>query len=306
MYFSYPQSTLNKSLQVSQHWDSYHNIPVSLPPSFKNETNYIVNNKYKTTNFKQTNYNINIAEKYVNNKIYTAPLLSSTSVNTIKVLSYNLYNEGMQKDQILTNNKKIIQNYLPLDFIGLQEATNYDKLDIKMKSIQTTSENNPIALLWDDSKYNLVAYHSDNFIPGRPILGARFTYKIFDSPIFVITLHAQHNIQNDKIYTDSILKILSKLDFNPKYRLIILGDFNKNITSLTLYPYLTLYDTHFVKQTTTATCCDTEGITFNYKADHILDSYPPIFAPKSKVNKNYIPSSDHLPLFSILHPMQKF
>ena len=186
MYLSYPQPTLNDSLQVSHHWDEYQSIPISLNPNFKNKTNFILNKSIETTDFKQTNKNIQV----IKNLNAYAPLLSDHSVNTIRVLTYNIHNKGMQSDRVIHNNKKIIQKNAPYDFIGLQEATNFNKLDIKMQSLSGSDSSNPIALLWDDSKYKLIKYYEDTFVPGRPILTARFHYRLFDCPLFVVNLHA--------------------------------------------------------------------------------------------------------------------
>ena len=218
--------------------------------------------------------------------------------------------------ECLVNVVKLIDKYSKqLDFIGLQEASNYDKIVNKigneMKYIHYKPRLEDIVLFYK-KEYILdeqIYIHSWMESRGRPYMVRFFNVRSHD--ICVINLHAGHN---DDIYKlenyinefKNNIKGDIKGDINviinrlKTWDIIIFGDFNDELVS----PEFKLFGRTFKGKNTIKTCCDpqlnpdSKGMNVTRAYDHIMVS---TIQNKSEIETEVLqpdsPSSDHLPLF---------
>ncbi len=261
----------------------------------------------------------------------------------IKILSYNVCYEAMmgkhKKCKTQINNNNICLNNLatfiktnnPFDFVGLQEATNYENI-VKVADltnmgsvIKETPEH--MITLYNKDKYTLeffmIGGMSDSTVIIKP--GARpFTMLFFTQQVCVFNMHGSHNnpkfgysFFNFNEYLKTQLKdhehkkeIVEKLK---KYDIILMGDLNNKIEGNVNYSpsdnsYLFLKDQELVPNgrrlygvTKENTCCDNNlkpihnNVTFI--ADHILSTFKNI---KNQVPNPISPASDHLPIIATI------
>jgi endonuclease/exonuclease/phosphatase family metal-dependent hydrolase len=257
----------------------------------------------------------------------------------ISILSYNISWESMsgaKKDwQLCSNNTnpknpnhssvcvsniaKVI-NENPVDFITLQEATDYEKLLKecpilgKMKYIVHNSGLDVIITFWD-SKYKMIKTVKGEFEKGRPWMAT-----IFSNGICLINVHFGHYDSHDEYkHLENIIKKIKqkcnifkstrqtitnlskkKLYDNMISRFIISGDFNYDIKNFgDKKGIIILDDVRFYHNPKhMLTCC----ISRRRHYDHVIDTYhSPLKITIPEVN--YM-ASDHKPIIARLHNKQ--
>ncbi len=261
----------------------------------------------------------------------------------IKVLSYNVCYEAMQgthtKCQKQINNNNICLNNLasfiksnnPFDFIGLQEATNYENI------VKVADLTNMGSVIKDSAEHMITLYNKDKYTLEFSMIGGMsgstdiikpdarpFTMLFFTQQICVFNMHGSHNnpkfgysFFNFNEYLKTQLEghnrkkeIIEKLK---KYDIILMGDLNNKIAGNGNYSsldnsYLFLKDPELVPNgrrlygvTKENTCCDNNlKPTHNnvkFIADHILSTFKNI---KNQVSDPISPASDHLPIIATI------
>ncbi len=248
----------------------------------------------------------------------------------IRVLTYNIFWKAMTTNKkniqpqchiihddnlVYTSCAKNVAYFIdrqdPLDFVCLQEATNYQTLSkismvlSKMKIISHKPGVESIVTFYDGSKYQLDEKHHS--ITGwMHSIHRPFLINFFNNNICLINLHAGHH--GDIYHFDSYLKkLLSDMDdlaiYLHKlktYQIIMAGDFNSNLSTKLSFTFL--YDPffqimngrQFYGLTKIPTCCTkgTDLSTITRVLDHIISTTTDI---QSKIYK--IPdTSDHMPI----------
>ena len=157
---------------------------------------------------------------------------NNTNKNNPKHYSVCVSNIANVINNNINNNN---DNYNSLDFITLQEATNYDKLIEqspvlkKMKYETNMSVLDTIITFWNPN-YTLLYTIKGEFEKGRPWMATLFT-----NGICVINVHMGHYTKDIKYYKLEVLlfsikdHIMKKGDSKIVKRYIISGDFNYNI-----------------------------------------------------------------------------
>jgi endonuclease/exonuclease/phosphatase family metal-dependent hydrolase len=252
---------------------------------------------------------------------------SNPHKNVLNILSYNISWESMSgavKSWSLCNNNtdksnsrhssvcvNNISNVFDssntidntLDFITLQEATDYKKLiseSSRLKNMKYEihkSGLDTIVTFWD-SKYKLKKVLKGEFEKGRPWMATLFN-SISGENLCLVNVHMGHYDKENQIKNmdKMVLDIKSKLKVkeeikNMKMRYIISGDFNYNIKEFgNSKNYFTLGNTNFYyNKKHILTCC----INRRKHNDHVIDSLEsPIDINIPKVN--YM-ASDHKPI----------
>ncbi len=271
--------------------------------------------------------------------------------STINVLSYNVNYEAMQgkhtkcggkmdvNNKCLNNVSTFIKNKKPFDFIGLQEATNYEKIiEIAELTNMGYIYNKPIhgiedmITLYNKEKYTLESHLTliggmsgpTNIIKpdARP-----FMMLFFREKICVFNMHSSHATKgfphsffNFNEYLKTQLKnhvykseIIEKLS---GYEIILVGDLNNKITNDNTY--LFLKDDELVPQgrllygvNKVYTCCDTRDLApavgylklMANQNKHITIADHILSTNKNiktKVHNIINPGSDHLPITAII------
>lgn len=268
-------------------------------------------------------------------------------MNTIKILSFNLSWKTMtgkgygeiclmttkEKDLInvcLENVVHFIDENQPYDFVGFQEASNWQIIQSEsavlrgMNSENYVSGPESIVTFWDKSKYRLDHTYNklvgELTIPGRPIL-----ILFFNKNLCVINIHAGHHYS---IYQLDKAIILALKDFNSKsgesiepfvekfrtYNIILMGDFNSELksnsdnsnnsnnstikffTNKYFKRYSILSGRTFYGKNQMKSCCDStlSGKISSMRSafDHILSTFPDT---NSKIYSLKM-ASDHLPI----------
>jgi endonuclease/exonuclease/phosphatase family metal-dependent hydrolase len=240
----------------------------------------------------------------------------------ISILSYNISWESMQgsvRNWSLCNNNtdktnpkhfsvcvnnvsSVFDSIHNVDFVTLQEATDYEKLinqSSRLKNMnyeKYTSGLDMVVTFWD-KKYKLQDTISGEFEEGRPWLAS-----IFTNGICLINVHMGHYSKEKefKKMETMMLEInnyINNINKNQKYKLqkfryIISGDFNYDIKQFgNDRHYFTLDNTTFYyNKKHILTCC----INRSQHNDHIIDSLAiPLDIKIPKVN--YM-ASDHKPI----------
>lgn len=269
------------------------------------------------------------------------PAKTLKNIYPIKVLSYNISFQAMigkaigtvfkacpkkvDNDKItecLSNVAKYIENTGPYDLIGLQEASNWQDIIKQSKKLQnmkyetTKADQEEMISFYNPNKFTLDddnAVIKGDFGSGRPI-----QILFFKQKICFINVHPGHsgdykNFDNkineyiNKYVTGqgfNKTKILNKLK---NYEIIIVGDFNSELTSFDnkLFKFIDNGRTFYGKtDTKTKTCCDSSelvGKNMEYAFDHILYS-------KEGKHKTQVVGpplgtlqSDHLPVIASIN-----
>jgi endonuclease/exonuclease/phosphatase family metal-dependent hydrolase len=240
--------------------------------------------------------------------------------NGINILSYNISWESMSgavKNWSLCNNNtnktntkhfsvcvnnisNVFDSSDTLDFITLQEATDYKKLIKESSRLKTMkyeihkSGLDTIITFWEN-KYKLQDKIVGEFENGRPWMAT-----IFNGGICLINVHMGHYYRKeefemmDNMFLDIKDKLKNKLKENNKEKLryIISGDFNYDIKDFGgSRNYFKLDNTNFYfNRKHILTCC----INRKKHNDHVIDSLESpidIIIPKVK----YM-ASDHKPI----------
>jgi hypothetical protein len=298
--------------------------------------------KSKLYTKKKSKSNKSKSNKSKSNKSKTTPLQTSSQTtsshlsnqydNTIHILSYNVSWESMTGDvsnwTLCSNNTNIknpkhysvcvnnianvINDYESsnsenrLDFITLQEATNYQKLIEQSPILQKMNYETHISALdqiitfWTPS-YKLLYTLKGEFEKGRP-----WMCTLFDSGICLINLHMGHydhhevylHIEKmifkvkDEIKKEIKKEIIKKNVNMNQIRYIVSGDFNYNIKDFgNKNNTIIINGTRFYyNPKNILTCC----IKRRRHYDHVIDSFnKPIDITIPKVS--YM-ASDHKPI----------
>jgi hypothetical protein len=236
--------------------------------------------------------------------------------NGLKVLTYNVYFVAMA-DAIRRKNITDFINFVGsgkdpqgaghgLDFICIQEAANVeaiaDVLTTSMQGIITTSGKENIATYYDSSKYKPIYSIVGEFESGRPF--QINIYSINDNTyVTVINLHAGHGYNVARIETAIDTKIATSTwtDTIRNSRIIVMGDFNLDVTSMKVLGVLVSYSPNALSQRK-QTCCNTAGYNSHHTQyyDNILDSMQ---TESVAVGNPEEPASDHLPVIGYLYPI---
>lgn len=253
---------------------------------------------------------------------------NKNNISNLSILSYNISWESMsgvkpnwklcnnntdksnpRHSSVCVNNiSDVFENEnIKLDFVTLQEATDFKKLVTQSPKLQNmnyichNSGLDMVVTLWD-KKYKLKTKINGEFEKGRPWLAT-----IFTNGICLINVHMGHYDKEEemKLLDKMILdikvklkenKILKTHKHNSIYRYIISGDFNYDIKEFgDSRNYFTLDDTKFYyNKKHLLTCC----INRRKHNDHVIDSLePPLDITIPKVN--YM-ASDHKPILVIV------
>ena len=218
----------------------------------------------------------------------------------------------------LLNVATFINNNAPYDFVGLQEATNWRNIRListtlkNMEYINYKSGQAQIVTFYD-KKYTLEldtpyirSYMADT---GRP-----FIILFFAQKICLINLHAGHGQDINK-FDQYVIRALNSLPYQmvapqmvqklKTYNIIMMGDFNDNLTSQGGNDYSILTDPYFAMPggrklygiNKKNTCCDntlTNSSSVFTPFDHILST--------SNDTNSYVQlikqASDHMPIIS--------
>ena len=243
------------------------------------------------------------------------------SKSIISILSYNISWESMagtvKKWSLCNNNtdktnpkhvsvcvnnvSSVFDDNDNLDFVTLQEATDYEKLIIqssRLKNMNYEKHKSGLDMMvtfWD-KKYKLQDKIIGEFEEGRPWMATMFT-----NDICLINVHMGHYDTEEQIkmmdkmmleINNYINKKKIKSNKNTKIRYIISGDFNYDIKEFGgSRNYFTLDNTNFYyNKKHILTCC----INRRKHNDHVIDSLEtPIDIIIPKVN--YM-ASDHKPI----------
>lgn len=208
----------------------------------------------------------------------------------MKVLTWNVHWKAMlgrmDKDAV-ENMDNFIAKTKPYDIICFQEAVNCDAFNsISSYTMLTHSiDNNVIVTLYDQNKYTL-----NKVIRGTMEDNNRlFMICFFNRRLAVINIHAGHKKDYAKL-EEYISKVIGPRDRRrlKYYDIILLGDFNENVTSMTLF------DRELSGTKTEPTCCYTyKGSFFSrYIFDHILSTVP----VKDTLLHDVPRASDHKPV----------
>ena len=229
----------------------------------------------------------------------------------ITVISYNIRWESMDN---ITTRKNIIQNitnaiseYKP-DIIGLQEANKWQKIlkhvNFKKYNVaHNTSGVESMITMWNRNRFDKIYVNASEFEEGRPFIIMYLKDKTNNNILCVINVHSSHNTNTQKHIFDIINNKLKKINiyFN---RIIILGDFNRNVTIDTKSNYIIKNKNKNFKMKSfyleKKTCCSMLGYGHKFNYDHVMDSLKPI--DKIVVNDKWYNkiSSDHIMIVSKL------
>ena len=249
---------------------------------------------------------------------------TKSNTNVITILSYNISWESMSgsvKDWSLCNTNKdksnarhssvcvnniasVFDSSNTLDFVTLQEATDYKKLLIQSRRLKQMNYKehksglDSIVTFWD-VKYKLKKVVTGEFEEGRPWMAILFT-----NELCIINVHMGHYDKEiqlkmmDKMMLEinknmmHIQKTEKTKKLHKQIRYIISGDFNYDIKEFGgSRNYFTLDNTPFYyNKKHILTCC----INRRKHNDHVIDSLAtPIDITIPKVN--YM-ASDHKPI----------
>ena len=151
------------------------------------------------------------------------------------------------------------------------------------------------------------------FEQGRPFSIIVFCDIRFNTHFILINIHAGHNYQTITSIFEPIQKLIeiNKISIN-KYdikRIIIIGDFNRNISSQIVlepkkYKLIVNLSKYYFKslENTNKTCCSLNGWGYKNNYDQIIDSYAtPMHMQQLNKEQWYISnSSDHLAILTIV------
>lgn len=214
-----------------------------------------------------------------------------------KLLTYNVNWKNMKyKKKCVENiNKLLIKYENKVDFLFIQEVANENNLfkNFNLTKFNMIKHNSGpetmISLI--NNKYKVINYYTGQFISGRP-----FQIILLENNLCLINVHFPHikNIESELI---KISNYLDKLKVNlKKYRIIIAGDFNLDITKKIRFMNKILS----VSENTYSCCIKNNNNLLIYNFDHILDSANKIYKTKlvyPQNNNKIDEASDHLGLY---------
>lgn len=230
----------------------------------------------------------------------------------------------------LENVSKFVDDHQPYDFVGFQEATNWDII----KKLSTTLDNmgfvqhgrlEKMVTYFDKNKFTLenITIEGGNRVENGQIRGRLFQILFFEQRICVINVHAGH--VGDIYKFDEHLKDVLNLDIYKEkeaiymekfktYNIIMFGDFNNDLADGNKYKDPEEKGFHVFKGffedvpegrelfgiSKQNTCCDIrvtgDPHGFKFIADHILSSTPNVTTTIFHVPK----MSDHTPIIATI------
>ena len=245
----------------------------------------------------------------------------------ISIFSYNVFWKVMDgiidksispinKFNVLKNITNTINHYNPFIYC-FQEAANSNEIiklfDPKEYSYHIGySKPEYILTIWRHNIIKIIYITDGEFEYGRPFTICVFQdkrYKIINY-FMLINIHASHEYNTESIFIP-IQNIIDKIKLTlPIKRIIIVGDFNRDIgkelSILINNKYYIKFNKNIFKfngiLTNNKTCCNIKGFGFTKNYDQIIDSY---FSPILIHNLSYeswykSKSSDHVAILSIV------
>jgi len=208
-----------------------------------------------------------------------------------------------KRKNIISNITNAIDTY-NIDILGIQEALNWEKIlkHINLKKydyIHNQSGKEEMITMWNKKKFKNIQAFTSEFETGRPFLILILKNKITNKTICLINLHAGHNANTKKFIFDIINDKIKNITCDNIDRIIMLGDFNRNIyEDMNVYDYIIINNKKKFKLKTAYssknTCCSSVGYGYKHNYDHILDTIKPLDKNVAE-NEWYIKnSSDHL------------
>jgi hypothetical protein len=245
----------------------------------------------------------------------------------ISIFSYNVFwkvmdgiidksTSSINKLNVLKNITNTINHYNPFIYC-FQEASNSDEI-IKLFDPKEYSHylgySKPeyILTIWRHDIIKIIYIIDGEFESGRPYTICVFEDKRYKIPNYfiLINIHASHDPNTESIFNpiqNSINKIKLTL---PIKRIIIVGDFNRDIgkelSLLIKKNYFIELSKNIYKfngiLTNNKTCCNVNGFGLVKNYDQIIDSYfPPILIHNLSHELWYkSKSSDHVAILSIV------
>jgi endonuclease/exonuclease/phosphatase family metal-dependent hydrolase len=229
-----------------------------------------------------------------------------------KVKKWSLCNNNTDKNNpkhfsVCVNNiSNVFDTNNKLDFITLQEATDYDKLIKESATLKNMkyevyeSGLDIIVTFWDAKKYKLQNKITGEFEKGRPWMATIFNDRL-KQKLCIINVHMGHYVKEEefKMMEKMILDIKKKINTNKSnIRYIISGDFNYDIKEFgESRDYFTLDNTKFYYNKKHILTCCINRLRHN---DHVIDSLEkPIDISIPEVA--YM-ASDHKPILVKVNP----
>ncbi len=279
--------------------------------------------------------NIDLISKNIKLSDYGRDIIPKREPVKIRVLSYNVSfhaMSGTKNDKSIkvecpkdnNNNTKCLVNVAsfikskgPFDFIGLQEAANYQKIiELAEISNMTCIHNKPDArdmvTLYDPNKYKLEHEPINYYMNGKD---RPFTILFFEGQLCVINMHPLD--RNDFYKLDSYLKnlfVFNKDEFEmvkdklKTYTIIMMGDMNTNFgndTNILILRDVFMGGRMLHGKNKTGTCCSDKlmpsvglsQVNVQNAFDHILTTRNKEYI-KTYVYDTNKPASNHLPIIA--------
>jgi len=237
----------------------------------------------------------------------TSPLIKTLGQTKLLELKSNILKN-------ISNTKNYLNPFVycfqesefPLDITNLFEKTHY-KYHIGY------SEPEHILTIWRTDILKKKIVFDGEFESGRPFTIILFKDLRFKNYWILINIHAGHNPNTDSSIFEPIQKIIelnqdSISEYNIE-RIVIVGDFNRNISSQILIEP-TKYKLEinskkfyfFQIPNSNKTCCSIKGWGYKLNYDQLIDSYSqPLLTHQLNKESWYISeSSDHLAILSII------
>jgi hypothetical protein len=254
-------------------------------------------------------------------------------INNISICSYNVFWKIMCLDKSLLNEKInlktlkefkqnllknifLIKNYYNPHFYCFQESSSYEEI---LKIFENTkydfhinySEPEYMLTVWNNNLFKKQLIIDYEFEKGRPF--SIFIFKdIFNKNYFILmNIHSGHRENTQKSIFEPMQQIIDnyKDEINKFtiYRIIVCGDFNRDINALINKNKFSLFlnKKKFIFKslnTNNKTCCNLNGYGLKLNSDNIIDTFnqPRIVHPLNKESWYKLKSSDHIAILSIL------
>ena len=252
-------------------------------------------------------------------------------MNNISIFSYNIFWKVMKnndlkfninKSNIIANITNIKNYYNPFIYCFQEAESSEDIINLFDSKYYkwNLGYSNPehILTIWRKDIMKKKIIFNGEFESGRPFSIIIFKDIRFNIYWMLINIHAGHHhdtnssifVPIQKIITSNINKI-GKYDIK---RIVIIGDFNRNISSqIFIEPkkfFLTINSNVFYFKSIhneNKTCCSISGWGYTNNYDQIIDSYsnPLLTYQLNKESWYYTKSSDHLAILSIIKNIEK-
>lgn len=250
-------------------------------------------------------FSYNVFWKIMN--VNNSPLIKTLSQTKLEKL----------KSNVLSNIFNVKNYYNPFVYCFQESESAHDiiKLFNDLEYNYHLGYSNPehILTIWRNDVIKKIFVIDGEFEPGRPFSIFMFKDKRFKIYWMLINIHAGHCLNTITSIFEPIQKILTQ---NHKYiikydikRIVIIGDFNRNITSQIKIDPL-IYKLHIgtckyyfnYLTNNNLTCCNLKGWGYKNNYDQLIDSYSqPILTYSLNKESWYISeSSDHLAIISII------